>query len=97
MEPRIQDGDLLLVDTTEQQFHSFGVYVLEVGGERLVKRVQRKVDGSLTLISDNTAYEADHVPAAEAANVTSGRPRAVVVRPGVTARVVNARSGRGRG
>ena len=70
MEPRIQDGDLLLVDTTEQQFHSFGVYVLEVGGERLVKRVQRKVDGSLTLISDNTAYEADHVPAAEAANVT---------------------------
>jgi phage repressor protein C with HTH and peptisase S24 domain len=34
-----------------------------------VKRVQRKVDGSLTLISDNPAYETDHVPAADAANV----------------------------
>ncbi len=70
MLPRIHDGDLLLVDTTEQQFRSFGVYVLEIAGERLVKRVQRKVDGSLTLISDNPAYEADHVPPAEAANVT---------------------------
>jgi phage repressor protein C with HTH and peptisase S24 domain len=70
MQPRIHDGDLLLVDTTEQQFRSFGIYVLEIAGERLVKRVQRKVDGSLTLISDNTAYEADHVPPAEAANVT---------------------------
>ena len=70
MLPRIHDGDLLLVDTSEQQFHSFGVYVLEIAGERLVKRVQRKVDGSLTLISDNASYEADHVNAAEAASVT---------------------------
>jgi phage repressor protein C with HTH and peptisase S24 domain len=70
MLPRIHDGDLLLVDTTEQHFHAFGVYVLEVAGERLVKRVQRKVDGSLTLISDNAAYEADHVPAEQSANVT---------------------------
>jgi phage repressor protein C with HTH and peptisase S24 domain len=69
MLPRIHDGDLLLVDTTEQQFHSFGVYVLEVDDERLVKRVQRKVDSSLTLISDNPAYETDHVPAADAGNV----------------------------
>lgn len=67
---RIHDGDLLLVDTTEQHFQSFGVYVLVIGGERLVKRVQRKVDGSLTLISDNPAYETDHVPAVNAANVT---------------------------
>jgi phage repressor protein C with HTH and peptisase S24 domain len=70
MLPRIHDGDLLLVDTTEEQFRAFGVYVLEIAGERLVKRVQRKLDGSLTLISDNPAYEADHVPPAEAAQVT---------------------------
>jgi phage repressor protein C with HTH and peptisase S24 domain len=70
MLPRIHDGDLLLLDTTEQQFRSFGVYVLEIGGERLVKRVQRKLDGSLTLISDNPTYEADHIPAAQAGNVT---------------------------
>jgi phage repressor protein C with HTH and peptisase S24 domain len=69
MLPRIHDGDLLLVDTSEQRVRSFGVYVLEVAGERLVKRLQRKVDGSLILISDNPRYEADHLVAAEVANI----------------------------
>src|SRR5581483_2891558 len=53
MQPTIQDGDLLLVDTTDRAITSFGVYVMEVAGERLVKRVQRKLDGTLVLISDN--------------------------------------------
>lgn len=61
MEPSIQDGDLLLVDTTDKRFHSFGIYVVEIGGERLVKRVQPKLDGSLSLISDNPVYEVEHV------------------------------------
>jgi len=69
MQPSIQDGDLLLVDTTENRFRSFGVYVIEVAGERLVKRVQPKLDGSLTLISDNGAYEAEHVPPAQAGDI----------------------------
>ena len=46
MVPGIQDGDLLLIDATENRFRSFGVYVLEIAGERLVKRVQPKLDGS---------------------------------------------------
>jgi phage repressor protein C with HTH and peptisase S24 domain len=62
MEPSIQNGDLLLVDTTDTRYHSFGVYVIEIAGERLVKRMQPRLDGSLTLISDNPAYEAEHVP-----------------------------------
>jgi phage repressor protein C with HTH and peptisase S24 domain len=61
MRPTIQDGDLLLVDTTDRTFSSFGVYVLEIRGERLVKRVQRKLDGSLVLISDNDTYQPDQV------------------------------------
>jgi phage repressor protein C with HTH and peptisase S24 domain len=74
---------VLLVDAGENRFHSFGVYVLEVAGERLVKRVQPKLDGTLTLISDNLTYEAEHVPAAQANQVqvigrviwTCGPPR----------------------
>ena len=84
MLPGIQDGDLLLVDATENRFRSFGVYVLEIAGERLVKRVQPKLDGSITLISDNAAYETEHIPPARAADVevvgrviwTCGPPRA---------------------
>jgi len=69
MLPNIQPGDLLLVDTTENRFRSFGIYVLEIAGERLVKRVQPKLDGSLTLISDNATYEPEHIPAAQAGNI----------------------------
>jgi len=56
MEPDIHNGDLLLLDTTDQTFRNFGIYVIEVREERLVKRVQRKFDGSLILISDNPIY-----------------------------------------
>jgi phage repressor protein C with HTH and peptisase S24 domain len=69
MLPGIRDGDLLLVDIAENKFRSFGVYVLEIAGERLVKRVQPKLDGSLTLISDNAAYESEHVSPAQAGTV----------------------------
>jgi phage repressor protein C with HTH and peptisase S24 domain len=63
MEPHIRNGDLLLVDTTDQTFRNFGIYVIEVRGERLVKRVQRKFDGSLILISDNSLYQPESIPA----------------------------------
>jgi phage repressor protein C with HTH and peptisase S24 domain len=69
MLPGIQDGDLLLVDATENRFRSFGVYVLEIAGERLVKRVQPKLDGSLALLSDNTAYETEYIPPEQASDV----------------------------
>jgi phage repressor protein C with HTH and peptisase S24 domain len=61
MEPQIRDGDLLLVDTIDHSFQSFGIYVIEARGERLVKRVQRKFDGSLILISDNAAYQPESI------------------------------------
>jgi phage repressor protein C with HTH and peptisase S24 domain len=70
MQPTIHDGDLLLVDTTAHSLRNFGIYVLEVAGERLVKRVQRKVDGSLVLISDNAAYQPDLVPNERVGEVT---------------------------
>jgi phage repressor protein C with HTH and peptisase S24 domain len=62
MVPTIHDGDLLLVDTTDRRFREFGIYVLEYVGQRLVKRVQRKLDGSLLLISDNAIYEPERIP-----------------------------------
>jgi phage repressor protein C with HTH and peptisase S24 domain len=67
MVPTIRDGNMLLIDTTDRTFRNFGIYVLEINGERLVKRVQRKHDGSLVLISDNAAYQPDAVDK-EAAN-----------------------------
>ncbi len=62
MTPTIQDGDILLIDSTDRRFREFGIYVLEYAGARLVKRVQRKLDGSLLLISDNAVYEPERIP-----------------------------------
>jgi phage repressor protein C with HTH and peptisase S24 domain len=69
MIPTIRDRDTLLIDTTDQAFRDFGIYVLEINGHRLVKRVQRKHDGSLVLICDNTAYQPDTIDKSQAQNV----------------------------
>jgi phage repressor protein C with HTH and peptisase S24 domain len=69
MTPTIRDGNTLVIDTTDRTFRNFGIYVLEVNGQRLVKRVQRKHDGSLVLISDNVAYQPDTVDRAAADDV----------------------------
>jgi phage repressor protein C with HTH and peptisase S24 domain len=70
MTPTICDRNALLVDTTDREFGNFGVYVLEINGHRLVKRVQRKYDGSVVLLCDNPAYQPDTIDVSEAANVT---------------------------
>ncbi len=70
MTPTIRDGNTLLIDTTDRTFRNFGIYVLEINEQRLVKRVQRKHDGSLVLISDNSAYQPDTVDKEAASHVT---------------------------
>ena len=69
MEPQIGNGDLLLVDTTDRTIRNFGIYVIETQAERLVKRVQRKLDGSLILISDNPRYHPETIAPDMAAGV----------------------------
>ncbi len=56
MEPAIQDGDLLVVDTTVRDIQSSRVYVLDVNGELLVKRLSLRLDGSVHVRSDNPKY-----------------------------------------
>jgi phage repressor protein C with HTH and peptisase S24 domain len=69
MTPTIRDGNTLLIDTTDRTFRNFGIYVIEINGQRLVKRVQRKHDGSLVLISDNQTYQPDTIDKHAAAGI----------------------------
>jgi phage repressor protein C with HTH and peptisase S24 domain len=69
MHPTLSDQDMLLVDSSDRKLREFGVYILEYAGERLVKRVQRKLDGSLLLISDNAIYEPERIPPERAGEV----------------------------
>ncbi|ADU65711.1 helix-turn-helix domain-containing protein [Desulfurispirillum indicum] len=56
MEPTIYAGDILLVDQRFQKVGNDGIYILRLHGELVVKRVQRLIDGSLRIMSDNKAY-----------------------------------------
>lgn len=69
MAPTIRQDDALLVDTSAQEAVCAGVYVLEFDRRRVVRRVQRKHDGGLVLLSDNDRYQPDTVEPGPAASV----------------------------
>lgn len=60
MEPTLRDGDVLMIDTSVTEVHSARIYVLDLDGSLIVKRVQRLVSGGFRIISDNKdRYEAE--------------------------------------
>ncbi|HBS99159.1 MAG TPA: transcriptional regulator [Citreicella sp.] len=56
MQPAIPDGSLLVVDHSQTEVKNGHIMVINVGEDLLVKRVRRRVDGLIELISDNPAY-----------------------------------------
>lgn len=58
MHPTIADGDIMLVDTSEERVRGPAIYFVRAGNEAIVKRIELKIDGSLLIKSDNPAYEA---------------------------------------
>jgi hypothetical protein len=56
MQPTFEDGDPLLVDVGVREIRLDAIYVLALHDELFIKRVQRKMDGSLVIISDNPRY-----------------------------------------
>jgi len=57
MEPTLSNGDLILVDTGTNKVEDNAIYVLRYNGSLMVKRIQRKIDGTLIIKSDNVVYE----------------------------------------
>lgn len=56
MQPAIPDGSLLVVDHSQKEVRNGHIMVVNVGGDLLVKRIRRRLDGLIELISDNPAY-----------------------------------------
>lgn len=56
MRPTFEDGDPLLVDRGVTEIRLDAIYVLSLGGELFIKRIQRRPDGSVLMISDNPVY-----------------------------------------
>ncbi|WP_048852498.1 XRE family transcriptional regulator [Komagataeibacter europaeus] len=61
MTPTISSGDGLFIDTTPSD-NLFGIYVLNVYGTVLVKRLSVRAGGTLLIASDNPIYPPEEVP-----------------------------------
>jgi hypothetical protein len=57
MEGTFNDGAQLIVDRGISEVKVDAVYVLSLNGELYIKRLQRRPDGSVLMISDNKKYE----------------------------------------
>lgn len=57
MEPTLKEGDLLLLDRREAKVRNDAIYVMRRDDDLIAKRLQRGFDGSVTIQSDNSAYE----------------------------------------
>ena len=62
MSPTFNDGDFVIVDTSKREVLSDGVYAVQSGGGIFIKRIQRELDGGVTLLSDNPKYRPQPVP-----------------------------------
>lgn len=57
MEPTLFDGDKALYDTRVQWFISEGIYAVRYDDRLMVKRLEKMLDGSIKIISDNDRYD----------------------------------------
>ncbi|MBF0414454.1 MAG: helix-turn-helix transcriptional regulator [Magnetococcales bacterium] len=57
MEPTLKEGDLVLLDLRDQSMRNDAIYVVRREEDLVAKRLQRGFDGSVTIKSDNAAYE----------------------------------------
>lgn len=62
MEPTISQGDLLLLDLSQRRVGDEAIYALVVEDGVLAKRIQRLLDGMLSVRCDNPAYKEQLVP-----------------------------------
>ncbi|MEE4380280.1 MAG: S24 family peptidase [Candidatus Competibacteraceae bacterium] len=62
MADTLHGGDVLLVDTQQRQVISDAIYILRQSELLYVKRLQRLLDGSLRISSDNRAYTEEVIP-----------------------------------
>lgn len=66
MSPTIADGDLLLVDTREQDVAEDGIYVIQLHRHVVAKRLQLDWKGGFWVRSDNPQYSDQHITGEEA-------------------------------
>jgi hypothetical protein len=63
MDPAIRQGDEVLYWTAPRFFEDNSVYVLQVGHNRMLRRIRQLVTGEFEISCENTRYPSERVPA----------------------------------
>lgn len=69
MEPTLEDGDSVLIDRSKTDIIDRKIYAIVLGDDLKIKRVVRKYDGSLEIISDNPVHGNEVIPVADVDHV----------------------------
>lgn len=69
MEPRLRDGDVVLLDMSARAIEDNAIYALQFNGGLSIKRVQRFMSGAMEIISDNKTYRPESLTPEQAENV----------------------------
>ncbi len=56
MEPTLQDGSIVFVDRAQTDINKNGIFIASTTGGLFIKRIQKRADGMIELISDNSMY-----------------------------------------
>jgi len=68
-EKDIHDGDMLLVNSEVTKIEADAIYIIQVDGHVLVKRIQQMFDGSVKIISANPEYAPQEVAASMVSDI----------------------------
>jgi phage repressor protein C with HTH and peptisase S24 domain len=56
MEPTFSYGDIIFINRTKTDPHRGGIFTIRTEGGLFIKRIQKRIDGKLDIISDNDVY-----------------------------------------
>lgn len=56
MEPTLYDGSIVFIDREQTDINKEGIFIASTNGGLFIKRIRRKADGRVELISDNKTY-----------------------------------------
>ena len=62
MEPTLQDGSIVFIDRRQCDPSKDGVFVASTANGLFIKRIRRRADGTVELISDNPLYRPEILP-----------------------------------
>jgi transcriptional regulator with XRE-family HTH domain len=79
MAPFVSSGDVVLYDPRVTRIQTSGVFVLQIGGRLIVRRVQRCVRQSFRLVCDNPLFDDEVVEGSEFSAGSEDSDRIVVI------------------